>query len=138
MYESAPINLAHYHGTRIRFEKDRVEIDYNPEPGFFHGMGSVHGSVAFKMLDDVSFFAAQAWESTFFILTTSFNIQFLRPVGLLPVRAIGVIRQKSKSLLVSEARLLDERGKELAFGTGNFVRSQTELISLDAYSSPFQ
>lgn len=133
MYESAPVNLNHFSGTRIHFENDHVEINSETNPSLYHAGGSVHGAVAFKLLDDASYFSCQMFEMQFFLLTASFQIHFVRPVTSTRLTAIGQIRQKSKNLFVAEARLFDEQKKELAFGTGSFMKSAMELSSLEAY-----
>lgn len=133
MYESAPVNQIHFKGTRILFETDHVEISCQTNPSHHHAGGSVHGAVAFKLLDDAAYFSCQMLEMQFFLLTASFQIHFVRPVTTTRITAIGRIRQKSKNLFVAEARLFDERKKELAFGTGSFMKSTMELSSLETY-----
>jgi uncharacterized protein (TIGR00369 family) len=133
MYESAQVNQIHFNGTRIQFEADQVEITYETNPGLNHAGGSVHGAVAFKLLDEAAYFSCQMFETQYFLLTASFQIHFMSPVTLTRLTAIGRIRQKSKNLFVAEARLFDERKKELAFGTGSFMKSRTELSTVTTY-----
>ena len=133
MYESAPVNQVHFSGTRIQFEVDQVEIHFETNLSLHHAGGSVHGAVAFKLLDEAAYFSCQMFEMQYFLLTSSFQIHFLRPVTSGQITAIGRLRQKSKNLFVAEARLFDERKKELAFGTGSFMKSAMELSSIEAY-----
>jgi acyl-coenzyme A thioesterase PaaI-like protein len=49
--------------------------------------GAAHGTIYFKMLDDAAFYAANTLVTDRFLLTTSFNLLFSRPVrggGSLP------------------------------------------------------
>lgn len=133
MYESAPVNLTHFSGTSIQFGTDHVEITFETINSLNHAGGSVHGAVAFKLLDDAAYFSCQMFELQFFLLTASFQIHFVRPVKSTRLTAVGHIRQKSKNLFVAESRLFDDRNKELAFGTGSFMKSAMELSSLEAY-----
>ena len=133
MYESAPVNQVHFSGTRIEFYDDQVEITFETNPSLYHAGGSSHGAVAFKLLDDAAYFSCQMFEMQFFLLTASFQIHYVRPITSSRLTAIGRIRQNSKNLFVAEARLFDERKKELAFGTGSFMKSSMELSSIEAY-----
>lgn len=133
MYESAPVNQIHFAGTRIEFEDDQVEITFETNLSLNHAGGANHGAVAFKLLDDAAYFSCQIFEMQFFLLTASFQIHYVRPITSSRLTAIGKIRQKSKNLFVAEARLFDEHKKELAFGTGSFMKSTMELSSIEAY-----
>jgi len=44
--------------------------------------------------------------------------------------AIGSVRYKSSSIFSAEAKLYNQEGKEVAFGTGNFAKSKL-LLSED-------
>ena len=62
-----------------------------------------------------------------FVLTTSFNINLIRPANEGIITANGTVRFRSKNLWVADARLTNEKGKEIGFGTGNFMKSQVGL-----------
>ena len=53
-------------------------------PTCFHAAGAAHGTIYFKMLDDAAFYAANTLVTDRFLLTTSFNLQFLRPIRRRP------------------------------------------------------
>jgi len=133
MYESAPINQTHFTGTEIVFDKNEAVISFHSNESLNHAMGFGHGLVAFKMLDDSAYFAAQVTEKEFFLLTASFTLHFVRPIPATPIRAVGILRQHSKNLWVSESRLFDAENKELAFGTGSFMKSKVLLESVKNY-----
>ncbi len=133
MYASARINEIHFSSSTMNFNADQVEIRFTPDATLHHSMGFVHGSVAFKLLDDAAFFASQAKEQEFALVTTGFNIHFLRIVSDTPLLAIGKLKQKSKNLWISESRLLDNKNRELAFGTGSFMKSNVLLSTIPAY-----
>jgi len=100
---------------------------------YFHGLGAIHGAIYFKLLDDSTYFAANSIETEFFLLTTSFNINIIRPVASGKVTAIGNVRFKSKNLIVAESTMYNEAGKEVAFGTGNFAKSKMKLTPAIGY-----
>jgi len=87
----------------------------------------MHGSVYFRLLDDAAFFAANSVVTDVFILTTSFYLNLYRPVKGGRLKAIGKLRFQSRNYLTAEASLFDEKGREVASGTGNFAKSKVVL-----------
>ena len=81
----------------------------------------------FKLLDDACFFAVQSLVEDVFVLTTSFNINLIRPVNQGLIKAVGKLKYASKEIFVAEANLYNSEGKEIGFGTGNFTRSKIVL-----------
>ena len=90
---------------------------------YFHAGNSLHGSVYFKMLDDAAYFAVNSIVLDSFVYTTSFNIQILRPVKIGRIKAVGELKFKSKNLFIADAILYDEKNREVARGSGNFMKS---------------
>jgi acyl-coenzyme A thioesterase PaaI-like protein len=86
------------------------------------------------MLDDAAFYAANTLLTDRFLLTTSFNLQFLRPVRGGPLVAEGRWISGRKRVFVAEARLLDGDGEEVGRGTGTFMRSHIALAALPGYA----
>lgn len=127
MYLNANINKQIFDTTTVNISEGKAEIGLKISGKFFHAQHAVHGSVYFKLLDDAAFFAANSVVTDVFVLTTSFSINLVKPVseGLLTAR--GKLKFRSKNLFVAESSLLDEKGNEIAFGTGTFMRSRAEL-----------
>ena len=107
----------------------RIEVD----PKFFHAAGAVHGSVYFKALDDAAFFAANSVVEDVFVLTTSFNIHLLRPVTEGTLIAKGTLVSETKSLLIADAELHDDKGRLVGRGTGSFMKSKMLLADVAGY-----
>tara|TARA_B100000768_G_scaffold67820_2_gene65217 strand:+ start:171 stop:350 length:180 start_codon:yes stop_codon:yes gene_type:complete len=57
----------------------------------------------------------------------------IRPVVSGEIKAAGTIRFKTKNLFIAESTLYDSKRRELAFGTGNFIKSKAELNSEIGY-----
>lgn len=125
MYHSAPAN--EYFRPRMQIEHGRAEVQLDVRPDFFHAASAVHGSVYFKLLDDATFFAASSLVDDFFVLTTSFNIYFLRPISSGTMTARGTVVSKSTRQLIGEGVIVDDDGKEIARGTGTFMPSRVQL-----------
>ncbi|MFD2247281.1 PaaI family thioesterase [Pontibacter ruber] len=123
-----------YSDSTIEVSHERTEITLPVAPKFFHGAQAIHGSVYFKLLDDAAYFAVASLVRDVFIVTSSFQLNLVRPVSSGTLHAIGTVRSKSRNLYVAEARLLNEKGKEVAFGTGQFMRTTQLLENLNGYA----
>ncbi len=134
MYTSARINKNVFFGTSMQLEQGKCILTFNLSENFHHALGAAHGSVYFKMLDDAAFFAAQTGVTDAFIVTTSFNIHLVRPVSEGVLTATGTIRQQTRQFIIAEAVLHNEKSRELAFGTGTFMRSKALLTETPGYS----
>ena len=133
LYASAPINTLFRSELHIE-EQGRSRIVFDVDPGCFHAAGAAHGTIYFKMLDDAAFYAANTLVTDRFLLTTQFNLQFLRPIREGRLVAEGRWISGKRRVFVAEARLLDEEGEEIGRGTGTFMRSHIPLASLSGYA----
>jgi uncharacterized protein (TIGR00369 family) len=132
MYVSAPTNA--YYAPTISIAEGRAEVTIAVRPEFFHAAGAVHGAVYFKLLDDAAFFAANSLVDDLFLVTVSFNLYLTRPVAEGQMRAVGRVVHHSRRLLIAEAELADASGREIARGSGTFMRSAIPLSSVAGYS----
>ena len=127
MYLAANLNTMIYDTTTIEISDKSAEIGLQIAEKYFHALGAIHGSVYFKLLDDAAFFAVNSIVRDAFVLTTSFNINLIRPANKGKLRSVGNVKYASKNLYVAESTLYNEDGKEIAFGTGNFAKSKIAL-----------
>jgi uncharacterized protein (TIGR00369 family) len=127
VYHSAKINRIPYRNMNLEVRHGKAILTYPVSPEFFHGMEALHGSVYFKLLDDAAFFAVNSLVEEVFVLTTSFSIDLLRPVKSGTLRAVGEVRFSSKNLWVADARLFDEKNREVATGRGRFAASKIKI-----------
>ncbi|MCC9134975.1 PaaI family thioesterase [Pontibacter silvestris] len=133
LYHSANIQ-EFYSDSKIHVAHEKAEILLPIEPKFFHGSQAIHGSVYFKLLDDAAYFAVASLVKDVFIVTSSFQINLIRPVDRGNLKAIGTVRSKARNLFVAEATLYSDKGKEVAFGTGQFMKTPKALTELEGYS----
>jgi uncharacterized protein (TIGR00369 family) len=133
LYATAPINALFASRLQVLSEgHSRIEFDI--DPSCFHAAGAAHGTIYFKMLDDAAFYAANTLVTDRFLLTTSFNLHFSRPVRTGRVIAEGRWISGRRRVLVAESRLIDEEDEEIGRGTGTFMRSRIALSSLEGYA----
>lgn len=132
LYASAPINALFASQLEI-VDAGRSRISFAVTRAAFHAAGAAHGTIYFKMLDDAAFYAANTLATDRFLLTTSFNLHFTKPVREGPAVAEGRWVSGRKRVFVAEARLLDGEGEEIGRGTGTFMRSRIALSSLPGY-----
>ncbi|PLK25300.1 thioesterase [Porphyrobacter sp. TH134] len=134
LYASAPVNAKFASALHIPGE-GRAHLTFTITPEDYHAAGAAHGTIYFKMLDDAAFYAANSLVTDRFLLTTSFNLFFSKPVRAGRVTAEGRWVSGRRRVFVAEARLVDEEGDEIGRGTGTFMRSRIPLSSLPGYAA---
>ncbi len=133
LYQSAPVNALFASSLEITGE-GRSRITFDVTEAVYHAAGAAHGTIYFKMLDDAAFYAANTLVTDYFLLTTSFNLHFSKPVRKGKVVAEGSWVSGRRRVLVAESRLIDAEGDEIGRGTGTFMRSRIALSGLPGYA----
>lgn len=133
MYAAAPVNA--FYRPRMTVSEGAAEIEIAVDAKFFHAAGAVHGSVYFKMLDDAAFFAANSFETEVFVLTTAFTTYLTRPIQSGAIKALGRVVHRSRSQFIAESIAYDGEGREIARGSGIFVRSKIRLVDALGYGA---
>ena len=131
MYHSAPINA--FYRPVLQVSEGRAELEIPIRPEFFHAAAAVHGSVYFKALDDVAFFAVNSLVPDVFVLTVSYNIYLTRPISEGVMRARGSVVHRSRQLFLADAELFDQNERQIGRGSGSFLRSQIALSAEIGY-----
>lgn len=134
LYASAPVNALFDSRLEVTGE-GRSRIHFSVDDRVHHAAGAAHGTIYFKMLDDAAFYAANTLVTDRFLLTTSFNLHFTKPVKAGKVIAEGRWISGRRRVYVAESRLIDEEGDEIGRGTGTFMRSRIPLSSLPGYQA---
>ena len=134
LYNSAPINAKFASRLEIAGE-GRSRLIFTITEEDYHAAGAAHGTIYFKMLDDEAFYAANTLATDRFLLTTSFNLHFTKPVKTGDVIAEGRWVSGRRRVFVAESRLIDSEGDEIGRGTGTFMRSRIALSSLPGYAA---
>jgi len=134
LYSSAPVNTLFDSDLKIE-EEGKARLIFNVTETSYHAAGAAHGTIYFKMLDDAAFYAANTMVSDRFLLTTSFNLHFTKPVTEGKVVAEGKWVSGRRRVLVAESRLIDAEGDEIGRGTGTFMRSHIPLAGLPGYTA---
>jgi uncharacterized protein (TIGR00369 family) len=133
LYVSAPVN--HLFASSLTITGvGTARIRFMVDESCYHAAGAAHGTVYFKMLDDAAFYAANSLITDRFLLTTSFNMHFTKPVREGEVVAEGRWVSGRRRVLVAESRLVDAEGEEIGRGTGTFMRSRIPLSGLLGYA----
>lgn len=127
MHATAACNLAYCPGLTLEVGEGRSTMTLPVRPEFFHAAKAMHGFLYFKMMDEAAFFAANSLVEDVFVLTGSFNLHLFRPVTSGLLRAEGTVTHASKSSILAEAVLYNAEGKQIARGSGTFVRGPTPL-----------
>lgn len=133
LYDSAPVNALFASRLQVTGE-GHARIVFEVTEQAYHAAGAAHGTIYFKMLDDAAFYAANTLVTDRFLLTTSFNLHFTKPVRSGQVTAEGRWVSGRRRVFVAESRLVDAEGEEIGRGTGTFMRSRIALSSLPGYA----
>lgn len=131
MMHSAP--LVELTGARVRIGERTAEIVMPVKPQFFHAAGALHGALYFMALDNAAFFAVNSMVDDVFVLTTSFTVYLTRPVSEGTLKAVGRVVNHTRNQYIAESVLCDADGRELARGSGVFVRSKIRLTESIGY-----
>ena len=126
MYMGANIQKK-YPGIDLEIKKGYAKISLPVDESYHHAGGYLHGSVYFRLLDDVCYFAAMSEETSNFYVTKSFSIRFFRPFqkGLVVAEA-SEIKWIDDEFEV-KGYLYNEEGKKIAEGEGIFSKSTYKL-----------
>jgi len=126
MHAASPVNQ--YYKPILRISEGCAEAILQVRQDFFHPAGSVHASAYFKALDDATFYAVSSLVQDVLMRTVSFTVYFVRPVSQGQMKASGRVVHSSKNLFVAEAEMVDASNRQIARGSGTFMRS-TILLS---------
>lgn len=132
MYRRAPIHNF-YEGIAMTLETKKATITLPIDERYFHAAMSAHGSVYFKLLDDAAYFACQTEVKDFFIVTTTFSIELLRPITTGVITAEGTMDFDGKQTFFGASKLFDEKGRICGIGQGQFLKSRMPISEVDGY-----
>lgn len=134
LYYSAPINQDFFESSRIKVSKNTATLELKVSEKHHHAANAMHGAVYFKLMDDAAYFASASVENEFFILTKSYQIEFLRPVVSSVVKATGTVVSHTDEETVAIAELFNDQGKLVARGKGIFVKGDKRLDSISGFN----
>ena len=128
MYAKAPINRIYNPTMEISQGKATVSIEVSKK--YHHSANGMHGSVYFKLLDDAAYFAVHSLEFEYFVYTSDFRVDLIRPFHSGTIHAIGEVVHAGRKDIVAKASLFCSNEKLLATGMGRFARSHQKLSDL--------
>lgn len=131
MYHAAPFQ--ELIKSKLKISEGEAELEMVIDPILHHAANAIHGFVYFKMMDDVANFAANSMEKEFFLLTSSFNLYFLRPVQSGKIRGVGKVVSRTKSQYIAEAVIYNDENKEIGRGSGAFAVSRKPFADVPGY-----
>ena len=131
MYHAAPFQ--ELIKSKLKITQGEAELEMEIDPILHHAANAIHGFVYFKMMDDVAIFAANSLEKEFFLLTSSFNLYFLRPVQYGKIRGVGKVVSKTKTQYIAGAVIYNDENKEIGRGSGTFAISRKPFADVPGY-----
>jgi uncharacterized protein (TIGR00369 family) len=133
MYLTAAFNEVY--NPKLTIWKGEAEVSFDAGPHLHHAGDAVHGANYFKAMDDAAFFAVNSLVEDVFVLTVTFNVQFLRPISEGRMIATGKVVNAGRTVWVADATLIDNRGRLLGRGSGTFMRSEIALDEIESYAN---
>lgn len=131
MYLAAPINDLYPPTIKIGDGTACISIAVNPQ--HFHVMGSLHGSVYFKLLDDSAVFAVASLNHHQPIFTATFNCSIKAPVSTGRITAVGTIAEVKGKKVYAESTMTDDNGNIVATGSGLFLPAPFDNLNISEY-----
>ena len=95
-------------------ERGVAELEFDARPEFMNRHGQVQGGVLAAMLDSAVGCAAVAALAGQSVVTLTMHVTYLRPAVAGPIRAVGRIVQRGRSIVFADAELHDGSGEVVA------------------------
>lgn len=130
LFHSAPINQRIFKESVLTLSEGKAQYQLEVKKDYFHGAEALHGAVYFKMLDDAAYFACATLVDDFFLVTKSYEIEFIRPVPGGALTATGKVLEWNEKGFLAESEIINEQGKLVGRGRGEFVKSRKKLSDL--------
>jgi len=124
LFHSAPINQNIFIGSELTLSEGEARYQLEVKTDYFHGAEAMHGAVYFKLLDDAAYFACATLVDDYFLVTKSYEIQFVRPVPGGSLIAKGRVLEVTDEGFLAESEIHNEQGKLVGKGKGIFVKSR--------------
>lgn len=121
LWLDGPFNA--FFSPTVDISEGEATVAFEVLPQYHIITGSAHGSIYFKILDDAATLAANSISPDAMLLTVSFNTYINRPVKSGILKAEGKVVSQTKNLIIAESVAYDEKGREVARGSGSFMKS---------------
>ena len=109
----------------VRFEGGQSEILYTPAPEHLNSFQVTHGGASMTLLDVTMATAARSVTPSMGLVTIEMKTSFLQPARG-PLRGVGQLLHRTKSMAFTEGRILDAEGRVCAHATGTFKYMRRE------------
>ena len=109
----------------VRFEGGQSEILYTPAPEHLNSFQVTHGGASMTLLDVTMATAARSVVPDLGVVTIEMKTSFLQPARG-PLRGVGQLLHRTKSMAFTEGRILDAEGRVCAHATGTFKYMRRE------------
>lgn len=121
--EKAPFNS--FLGLKVLsadYDKQEIVMQMPLRPEFerIAGSGQFHGGILSALIDAVGHYSLMMMIGKP-LATINFRTDYLRPASNTSLRAVGRVWRIGKSICVADVEVLDDAGKVVAIGRGNYA-----------------
>ena len=120
--------VSHLGFTLHRMEDGESELRYEAKPEHLNSFAVTHGGASMTLLDVTMATAARSVTPDMGVVTIEMKTSFLQPARG-PLRAVGQLLHRTKSMAFTEGRILDAEGRVCAHATGTFKYMRREAES---------
>ena len=125
IYKAAP--TYHLAPPQMQISEGEAVFSINVLPDMLNTAGFLHGAFIFKLMDECSHMAAQTLVDDGLLVTSSFNMYFIKPVKSGEIKGIGKLLKANRQKYLVEAIVVNENNEEIARGMGEFMKANIEL-----------
>ena len=111
--------VTHLGFTLHRMEGGESELHYEAKPEHFNSFDVTHGGASMTLLDVAMATAARSETPDMGVVTIEMKTSFMQPARG-PLRGVGQLLHRTKSMAFTEGRILDAEGRVCAHATGTF------------------
>lgn len=111
----------------LTVKKGESTLAMDVHPSCLNLVGTLHGSLYFKLMDDACFFAALSMNHHAFVATATFTIHYFTPVSSGRLTAKASVVEQMNSKYMCECVIVDQDTTKIGYGSGLFVAPKVPL-----------
>tara|TARA_Y100001970_G_scaffold263886_1_gene349844 strand:- start:126 stop:548 length:423 start_codon:yes stop_codon:yes gene_type:complete len=105
----------------VHFGKESAAVSMTIHESILNLVGTLHGAIYFKLIDDSCFFAALSAKESHFVATSNMTIHYVKPASEGNLVAKANIITKRNRMYLCKSTIMNDKEDILAYGSGSFI-----------------
>ena len=105
----------------VHFGKESATVSMTIHESILNLVGTLHGAIYFKLIDDSCFFAALSAKESHFVATSNMTIHYVKPTSEGRLVAKARIITKRNRMYLCKSTIFNEKEDIIAYGSGSFI-----------------